>query len=300
MANNTTTENDVWIPEVIANEAIGALGSYLNLGKTVSKDSELTPVRVGQTLSIPKRGAITAQQKTQGSSTTTQNPTGTEVQVTVDQHWYARVGEEDFTASVQQDSTLPGYAEDAVIALAEKIESRLTTHISEFDNIDAGGSAGDALDGVIDLRTELINNKVPAIMQMFLYASPRFVGRLLKEEAFIDPKVVENARALVEGALGRVSGFDVFEGQLTPTSGSPAWDQNFGYTKNALVLASRPLRQIGNSMGVESATVQTEAGIALRSMRFYDKDDMAVVQQLDVAFGTAVNDDRQGFVLESQ
>lgn len=298
--NMTTTENGVWIPEVVANEAIGLLGSYLNLGATVSKDQELTPVRYGQTVSIPKRGTLVAQQKSQGSSTSTQKPTATEVQVTIDQHWYVRVGEEDFSASVQRDSALPGYAEDAVIVLAEKIESQLASHISSFDNIDAGSSAGDALDGVVDLRQKLVENKVPQLMRKYGYFSPRFISRLLKEEAFIDPKTIPARNALTEGVVGRVGGFDAFEGQLVPTAGSPAWDQNFGYTKWALVLASRPLRQIGNSMGVESATVQTDAGIALRSMRFYDKDDMAVVQQLDVVFGTAVNDERQGFVLESQ
>ncbi len=296
---NTTT-NAPWIPEVVANEAIGALGNYLNLGKTVSKDTDLTPVRYGQTITIPKRGVVTATQKSQNASTTVQQPTATEVPVTIDQHWYVKIAEEDFTRAMQIGSALPGYLEDGVIALAEKIEGRLTTHFSSFPNIDAAGSAGDAYKGVVDVRRKLTEAKVPQLATKYGYISPRFYARLLKEEAILDPKVQTGETARVQGTVGRTAGFDLFEGQLTPTSGSPAWDQNFFYTANALVLASRPLLQPESSLGVQASTVQSEAGLALRVVRYYDGDEMGVVVQVDTLFGTAINDERQAYVLESQ
>lgn len=300
MSLNTTTQNAPWIPEVVANEAIGALGSYLNLGRTVSKDTDLTPVRYGQTITIPKRGAVTAQQKSQGSDRTVQNPAATEVSVTVDQHWYVSIGEEDFTRAMQMDSSLPGYLEDAVIALGEKIESRLVTHIASFPNIDAGGSAGDAYKGVVDVRRKLIEAKVPQVAPKYGYISPRFHARLLKEEAILDPKVQQGQDQRVSGSVGRTAGFDLFEGQLVPTAGSPAWDENFFYTRNALVLASRPLLAPGRELGVEASTVQSDAGLSLRVVRHYDEDAMGVVFTIDTLFGTAINDERQGYVLESQ
>lgn len=296
----TTTQNAPWIPEVIANEALGLLGNYLNLGRTVLKDSELTPVRFGQVISIPRRGTVVAQQKSQGSSTSVQRPAADDVQITVDQHWYVKLAEEDFTAAMQTGSVLPGYVEDSTIVLAEKIESQLTTHFSEFANRDAGGSAGDALEGVILMRELLTMQKVPVLATRFAYIHPTFVTRLLREEAFIDPKTIPTTNALIEGAVGRVSNFDTFEGQLVPTAGSPAWYQNFFYTRNALVLASRPLIQPGQELGVQATSVQSDAGLALRLVRYYDPDEMAVVVQLDTLFGTGVNDVRQGAVLESQ
>lgn len=302
MANELdTTTNAVWIPEIVANRTLGVLMSYMSLGRTVAQDTDVTPVRVGQTISLPKRGAVTARQKSENSSATSEETTGTEVTVTINQHWYTQVTEEDYTAALQQGgSTLPGYMEDSAIVLAEKIESALLAHTSEFDNIDAGGSAGDALDGVIDVRKELVDNKVPKMAPKYGYISPRFAARLLKEEAFVDPKITENARPLFEGAIGRVAGFDLFEGQLTPTSGSPAWDQNFFYHRDALILATRPLRQIGAGLGAQSTVVQSEAGVPLRVTRFYDKDAMGEAMRLDVLYGTAVYDDRVGYVLESQ
>lgn len=295
-----TTENAPWIPEVVANESLGLLGNYLDLGRTVSKDSELTPVRYGQTISIPRRGAITAQQKQEGVDTTIQRPAADDVQVTIDQHWYVKIGEEDFTHAMQQDSVLPGYVEDGVIVLAEKIESHLLANTSSFDNIDAGNSDGDAYKAVVDARQRLVTNKVPKLAPRFGYISPKFHSRLLKEEAVVDPKVASGEAARIEGSVGRTASFNLFEGQMTPHKGSPGWDQNFFYTKNALVLASRPLRQPDSKLGVDSASVQSDAGLALRLVRYYDPQDMAVVFQLDVLFGSGVNDSRQGIVVESQ
>lgn len=297
----TTTQNAVWIPEVIANESLGMLGSYLQLGATVSRDSELTTVRVGQTISIPRRGTISAQQKAQGTATSVQRPTADDVQVTVDQHWYVKLLEEDFTRSMQIGSVLPGYVEDAVIVLAEKIETHLTSNFGEFDNIDFNqATSGDsALKALGRVRTRLVKLKVPRLMRKFGYISPEFNQLLGEADAYIDPKLIPQQQALTEGAVGRAKGFDLFEGQLVPTSGSPAWDQNFFYTKYALVLASRPLLQ-PTGLGVEATTVQSEAGLALRLVRYYDGDEMGVVVQLDTVFGSGVNDERQGFVLESK
>jgi len=296
-----TTANAPWIPEIIANESIGLLGAYLNLGKTVARDSDLNPTRQGQVLHIPKRGIITAQQKVQREDATTQRPVATEVDVTVDQHWYVRLAEEDFTKAMQIGSALPGYLEDAVIVLAEKIETSLAAHASEFDNVDMAGSGADrAVDGIAAVRERMVLNKVPQLALKYGYVHPSVITALAKAQAFIDPKLIPQSRLLTEGAAGRVSSFDLFEGQLVESVGSPAWFQNFFYTKNALVLASRPLEMPDAALGVQSAVINSEAGLAIRVIRHYDTKEMATVGQLDVLFGTAVNDERQGFVLESQ
>jgi len=198
---------------------------------------------------------------------------------------------------MQVGSTLPGYVEDALIVLAEKIESNLASHITEFDNIDAGS---DAIQSVQLVRERMALNKIPKLARKYGYIHPTFVTELLSENAFVDPKIIPNNNALTEGAVGRVGGFDLFEGQLVPGEGSPSWYQNFFYTRAALVLATRPLQLPGRNFGVESAYVQSDAGVGIRVMRLYDDKAMAMVGQLDVAFGSAVMDERQGFVLESQ
>jgi len=300
MANNMdTTANAEFIPEIIAQESIGALANNLNLGNTVAKDNELTPVSYGAVISIPVRGALTAQQKGENSDASKQKPTATNVQVTINQHWYVKIAEEDRTRAVQPGSVLPSYMEDAVLTLADKIETSLAANILEFDNIDHGGS-DNAITSVNLVGERMALNKVPTRARKFGYIHPTFVTELLSENAFVDPKVIPNNNALTEGSVGRVGGFDLFSGNLVPSVGSPAHFQNFFYTRNALVLASRPLREVGSNYGVNSASVQSDAGLALRVMEFYDQDEMALVNQVDTLFGSAVYDERLGFVLESQ
>ena len=304
MANNAlnTTTNSVWVPQIIANESLGLLASYLNLGKTVSRDSDLSPVSYGKVIQIPRRGTITASQKTEGTNNAIQQPTADDVLVTIDQHWYVKLAEEDFTAAFQQfGSVLPGYLEDAVIVLAEKIETKLAQLSSNFDNIDfTSGGSDTAVQALGRVRTRMVRNKVPQLATLYGYCAPEFVQLLGESTAFLDPKLIPNNHALVEGAVGRAKGFDIFEGQLVQTAGSPAWQQNMFYTRNAMVLASRPLLSPDSSLGVEATTVQSDAGLALRLVRYYDPNIMGVVVQLDTLFGAAVNDVRQGFVLESK
>ncbi len=301
MSNNNlnSTKNRVWIPEIIANQALGALGGYLNLGKTVAKDSDLTTAQEGQIIHVPKRGALTAQQKTENGDILVQNPTGTDVEVVLDQHWHVAVGEEDFTRSLQIGSTLPGYVEDGVIVLGEKIETALANRAHDLTHsIVAGLSSNTPFEDMIDVRADLIGRKVPKLATRYAYLHPDFVANLLKQEAVLDPKVGSGERALTEGAIGRIAGFDTFEGQLVAEDGSPAKKQNLFYLRNAFVLATRPLLQ-PDGLGVQASTLQDENGLAIRVIRAYDPKQMAVIISLDVLFGTAVLDDRLATVLES-
>ncbi len=301
MSNNNTnsTTNRVWIPEIIANQTLGALGAYLNLGRTVAKDSELTTAQYGQTINVPKRGVLTAEQKQENGDIVVQKPTGTDVPVVLDQHWHVAVGEEDFTRSLQPDSVLPGYVTDGVIVLGEKIETSLANRAHDLTHsIVAGLSSNTPYEDFIDVRTDMVKRNIPKLATRYAYVHPDFVGQVLKQDAVLDPKVATGERALTEGAIGRIAGFDTFEGQLVAEDGSPAKKQNLFYLRNAFVLATRPLLQ-PDGLGVQASVVQDENGLSIRVIRAYDPKQMAVIISLDILFGTAVLDDRLATVLES-
>lgn len=300
MANNlTTTQNTEFIPEVIANETLGALSNYLNLGRTVAKDNDLTTAKVGQVISVPKRGSVSANQKTQNGSVTKQNPTATNVTVTLDQHWEVTLSEEDFTKIMQQNgSVLPGYVEDGVIALAEKIETKLAQlHPSVVHTI--AGANPVTLANMSAIRTRFSLNKVPQLARKYAYLHPTVIEDLLAVSAFNDPKTIPTSDPLVSGAIGRLYNMDVFEGQLVQTSGSPVAYHNLCYTRNGMVLATRPLPTIDASLGVQSASVVDENGLAMRVIRSYNATDLATQVTIDVVFGVAILDDRQVVELES-
>ncbi len=282
-----TTNNAPFIPEIVANQALGRLGAYLSLGRTVSKDSELTTVQVGETIRVPVRGSLQSNSLAQNGDVQVQTPTSTSKPVTLDHHQEVTIAELDYTRSVQQGgSVLPGYVEDAIQVLAEDIESALAAlwSLAGFNN-DATSSA---LEDLVDMRTQLITNKVPVLAERYAYIHPKLGGKLLKANAYIDPKLIPNNRQLTEGALGRSEGFDVFEGQLVVKSGSPGVYRNMFYNRDAMVLATRPQPLPDANLGVQAATVIDGNGIALRILRSYNPSKLGVQITLDVVFGTAV------------
>lgn len=307
MANTalTKTQNQAAIPTIVANLALGALTSFLNLGKTVAKDSELTTQNVGDVINVTKRGTVTANSKTQDSNVTRQAPSLSTIAVTLDQHWEVTIMEEDFTEALQAqtgsgngtNSVLPGYVEDGVIALAEKIETKLAQlHPSVVHTITGANPV--TLANITAVRERMIVNKVPALARKFAYLHPTVITDLLATTPFSDPKFAEKQEGLTEGAVMRLYGFDIFEGQLVQTSGSPVAYHNLLYTRNAFVLATRPMR-VPTGMGVEAAQVSSDAGISLRYTRSWNPDALAMQFTLDVLFGVAILDNRLSCELES-
>lgn len=293
-----STKNAVFIPEVIANQTLGALGSYLNLGRTVTKDSELTTEQVGAVISVPRRGAVSSNALAENGSVVVQSPTADDVQVTLDHHQEVTIGELDFTRSLQPGSTLPGYVTDGIIALAEDIETLLAQQWSDLSatfNIDA---TSDPQKDLVDGRTQMVKNKVPRIARKYAYLDPDYVGKLLKQEAFIDPKLIPNNNALTEGAVGRVAGFDVFEGQLVSSSGSPKTYRNMLYTRNALVLATRPQPLPDPGTGAIGSNVIDDNGIALQVVKSYNSNKLGNQITIHVVFGANGLDTRQGGVID--
>jgi hypothetical protein len=199
MANNqnqmNTTNNAPFIPTIVANQALGRLGSYLSLGRTVTKDSELTTVQVGETINVPVRGSLSSNSLAQNGDVNVQTPTSTSKPVTLDHHNEVTIAELDYTRSVQQGgTTLPGYVEDAVQVLAEDIESALAALWSQasFNNDESAS----VLNDLVDIRTKLIRNKVSVLAPRYAYIAPELGGKLLKANAYIDPKLIPNNRAL--------------------------------------------------------------------------------------------------------
>lgn len=299
---NTTTNNAVFIPEVIADQVLGALGAYLNLGKTVTRNSELTPAQYGSTISVPKRGSLSVNSLAENGDVTVQTPTATEVLVTLDKHKEITVGELDFAKSMQPNSTLPGYVEDAVIALGEDIETALAGLWSgaAFNNDAAsGGVKATIIDDFADMQKGLFDRKVPVLARRYAYVSTGVHAVLQKANAFVDPKLIPNNQALVEGSVGRVSGFDVFAGQLVVKSGSPGVYRNMFYTKNAMVLATRPQPLPDPGLGAIGSNVLDSNGIALQVVKSYNANKLANQITVHVVYGVSTLDERQFGVMDS-
>jgi hypothetical protein len=303
MAELNSTNNAVWIPtEIIANQTLGALGAYLNLGRTVTKDSELVTQALGTTISVPKRGAVTSNSLAENGSVNVQSTTGTDVQVVLDHHQEVTISELDYTRSLQPGSVLPGYLEDGILALAEDIETLLAGLWSgaAFNNDAAsGGVAATILDDFVGMQKGLFDRRVPVLAKRYAYVSTGVHAAAQKASAFIDPKLIPNNNVLTEGSVGRISGFDVFAGQLVVKSGSPGVYRNLFYTKNAMVLATRPQPLPEPGLGAVGSNVVDGNGIAMQVVKSYNSTKLANQFTVHVVFGAAVLDNRQLGCLDS-
>lgn len=294
-----TNLNSSFIPTLVANKVLGRLAATLQLGRTVSKDSELVTQQVGETINVPKRGAVSSNSLAENGSVTLQQPQSTTVPVTLTNHQEVTIAELDYTKSVQQGgSTLPGYVEDGVIALAEDIETALASLWSSVPLQNDAGGSNPQID-IINVRKSMNANKVPQLAQRFGYVSTGFMASLLQQSPFLTPQVVNNQPALTEGAVMRLSGFDLFEGQLVVRSGSPGVDRNLFYTRSAFVLATRPQPLPDPGTGAIGSNVIDGNGIALQVVKSYNASKLANQITIHVVFGVAMLDDRQAVELDS-
>lgn len=298
----TPTTNAAAIPTVIAQKIIGQLAGYMNLAKTVSRDTDWEQsFRYGDTLKIDKTGALTAGQKTPGSAVVTQNPTLNSVNVSLNNHWYVSYTQEDITKALQKPNVLDAYARDAAIILAETIETKIAalwTSATSVVSMDYT-SATTIESSFLNLRARFARNKVPATMTKYAYLDTSVINKLLIVDRFTN-KATVGGDAIVQGAVAKVAGINIFESQLVPTTGSPVAYHSLAYTPSGIVYAPRMLALDGNGRGaVQTMFLDENTGTPLRMTESYDTELLGVKTTFDVLFGTALVDQRHVNVLES-
>ena len=300
MANITTTEASGFIPEIWLATALGYLRNNITIAKMVTKDSDLEggTFNVGQTLHIPKRGVITVRDKTQGSPYTTDSPSSSTVDITLNKHKYIRVGIEDRANSVANQQILEGYVQDGMAEIAEQIDSdlfALHASVSAGNTITNASNISEA--NVAAARKLLVDNKAGNYNDFYgvvttgnrnalafstntaRYDATGRAGNLVNAE-------VGNGSGMA-GSFGKFADVNLFESQLVPQVGSsPVVAKNLVFTKDAIVLATRALKEPPAGTGVKSAVMRDpESGIIMRLLYGYDFSYGATVAQLDVLYG---------------
>lgn len=298
--DNTT--NAVFIPTIIAQKCIQAFPGYLNLAKTVSRDSDWAVSQQGTIIQVPKTGAVVANDKSQGEIFTKQNPTGTNVSVTLNQHKEVTLTIDDVTKVVENQDTLSRYAEDGAIALAEAVETEIAQlHPSVENTISFDATSATTIDNsMLLIRKHFTDQKVPQLEQRYLYVDSSVYNKLLGTDKYSRYDARGTGDTIRDGQVIRTYGIEVHESQLIETSGSPVAYHNLAYTKNAFVLASRPLAKPANGTGVVSTQINDSSiGLSLRTLFWYNGDLGAHQLTLDLLFGVAILDQRRVVEVES-
>lgn len=297
--NNTT--NEKLIPTIIANKVIQRLPSYFSVAKNVTKDNELTTATKGTTIQVAKTGAVEAKDKVAGVAYEKQAPTMTDVDVTLNKHKHVTFTIDDVTKVVEQESSQEKYGEDGAIALAEAVETDLlalhpsiqrtkTWNRSTAANIDTS---------LLNIRKDFVEQKVPMLEKKFLTVDATIMNDLLGQEKYTNKSWSGNEGAVNEGVIIRVYGFEINESQLIPVTGSPVAYHNIAFTRGGLVLASRPLPKPKGFGGDYAVLNDSNIGISLRTLFWYNADLAAHQLTIDLLYGVAVLDQRRVLEVES-
>jgi hypothetical protein len=301
--DNTT--NAAFIPTIIAQKALGYFGAYMNLARTVGKDFDWTPATFGKVIQIPKRGTLTANSKASNASVVVQNPTATNISVTLSNHYEVTFGIDDVTKVLENQNVLVGYGEDAAKVLAENVESALAGTYAGLTNpiITFDGTSATTIDNSVRLiRKYFTDQKVPKGEEKNVYVSSSVYNALLSVPQYVQAQNLglqghTDQTPIVTGEVLKTHSLTFWEGQLVPNTGtSPSSiDHNVAYTRDAFVLASRPLPSVPAGYGAVSEVLADEdVGLGFRVVSSFNASQLAMQVTLDVLYGVATNDIRRG------
>ena len=296
----TVDQADDIIPEVIAQEALGMLEADCPLIRNVTRDSELTPAKEGDTIRVTKRGTVEAKKKVKDTKVTMQRPSTDKVDIKLTEHYEVTFAIEDMVKSVQDSKiTLDlGYIADGIISLRETIEEKLAALASSFTN--SVGAVTTDVDNtqLLECRKKMTDNRAPQSDRALVLSSGQ-TNSVLTLDKFTDVSKYGPNQAVQEGVLGRIYKFNTFESLFNQsTGGSPAGVMNMAFHKWALVLASRPVQTI-NASGVQIAFVERD-GLLFRVIIGYNQNYLATQITIDSLFGVGVMRPELGVKLLSQ
>lgn len=272
-----------------AQDGLGHLRSYLNLARTVNRNYEQGDFRTkGKSITVPKRGALTANDKTAKSNVTKQAPDDDGITLTLNKHKEVTFLMEDVASVQAVRGSIGGYIQDAVAVIAEQVESDLAALYASAGNTISYSTFSSWPTAISRARRILVTNKVPRTQTVYGQFDEYAVEAMVNEDKIADASKFGSREGVVEGALTKVRGVNLFESQIVgiDTSTSPDTYHNLVYTRDAMMLAVRPLPAIGSGMGTQQATIEDpESGLAIRSSMSYDKDALGLQVTLDILYG---------------
>ncbi len=299
MANITVTEATGFIPEVWAATALGALKANTVMARLVNRNFENAVANFGDIINVPRRGALSVNDKAANTQITLQTPSADTVQVTLNKYKEVSFLVEDVAAAQANQSIIDGYVLDGMMALAEQIDSDILALYSGFSTtpIDARtGSGGIVAATVTEARRLLNSAKVPLTDRHVVWhedAEKELLSLGQFTNAQYDPA---NATALSEASLGRKYGFNHYMDQQVKTAASEC--KNLAFHRDAITMAARPLPAPPADTGVRS-TVMIEDGFSIRIMWQYSLKDKGMIVSLDCLYGVAELRDAFAVVIRS-
>ena len=284
MADITRTSGAAFIPQVWANTALEVLRANIVLAKLVTRDTDVTPFQVGDTLNIPYPGTFVANDKVANSGVTLQVPTGSTTSVVLNKHKEVSFIVEDALRALANQDVMQRYVTAGMVAIAEQIESDLLGLYTAF-TYTTGTGGTDLTAATLRATRKLMNdNKAPRNTRVMIISDKDEVA-LLGDTTLQQYFAFQKPDAIANGSIGSLFGFDLYQSQLVPFATNT---KNLAFDPGAIILASRGLPDAPAGSGAQTSVITDPiSGLTLRCTMAYNPTNLGVQITLDVLYGVA-------------
>jgi hypothetical protein len=307
MANGdpaTSIQNADFVPEIWLATALGLLRQNVGILKTITNSADLGggSFTVGDTLHLPKRGTLSANNRAlETSDYTVQTPSSSVVSVVLDQNPDVTFALSSNLLSLQNQDTIAGYIQDAVIVLAEKVAgyviSTLVSNCPSAGLINSGGNLTEL--NILSARKRLVDQKLPRTSPRYGLVSTTQTNQLLQIDRFTrydalgitaditNAQIGSGPIPILDGGFGRIHGFDCMETQLIDVDGSPLTEPNFFYAPQGVMIAFRR-QYLPADLNVQASVMtDPDTGVSMRLIKSWNAMKGCVQVTLDVLFGAS-------------
>ena len=292
---NVTIPNVNFIPEIWAQRALQALRNAIVLAPKITRDSDVAAFTQGATLHIPVPGTFVANTKAAGGNVTLQVPADSRIDVTLNQHKEVTFLIEDILKVQSNQDLMDRYLKNAVIPLAEAIETFLFGLVAAPYTIVSAAATPITAAILRTARKTLNDQKAPRDGRSIIVSDADEIA-ILGDTNLANYFAFAKPDAIAAGSIGRVYGFDVYASQLVPFN---VFNSNFAFTKEAMILAMRGMPDSG-APGVDQMSISDPvSGLALRQTISYNPNALGMQVTLDVLFGASVLRAADGVLVKS-
>lgn len=286
MANTLTAHQAT----VVGQEALAYLRKHTVFPKLITNYFGSQAEKEGSSIKVPKIGALTTNAKAAGSAVTVQDATSSNATITLNQHREATFVIEDFDTAVSSGNLLQMYIDSAMSAACEKVDADIAGLYSGLSQTVTGSANGTALTNAILIagRKQLSDAKAPKEDRSMVVGTEAY-AQLLGLDSFVSAEKYGSSTPVMEGELGKIFGFKVFESQSIVTATA---DQNLMFHKRAFGLAVRPLPLDASGDNVRQVIVtDQESGLSVRVTIWYNANVLGTQCTVDLLYGFAELDD---------
>ncbi|MEW5820326.1 MAG: phage capsid protein [Cyanobacteriota bacterium] len=231
----TTTTSAEFIPAVWINEVRAARESNLIMAKRVKLINHNN--KSGDTINIPDVSNLTAQDKAAETEVTLQSPTETKFSVSINKWKHVAFLIEDIVKVQSAANLRKEYSDKAGYAVAKALDTDLIGLYSGLTQ-SIGNSGVDIDEETILEAKKLLDEADAPRSDRTLLIAPGQEKSLLRIARFTEAdKIADGGKAIKEGMLGRIHGFDVFVSTNVPTVSGAV--KNLAFQKDAFVLATQ-------------------------------------------------------------